>query len=76
MQDKIDIIIQIKRNYLESSDALKAIEPDNDDQITVTYNDDCYEISLNNVKISSISSLTMDILESIEFSKKIREEEI
>lgn len=73
---KVEVNIRLSRNYIKSQEIMKSIEPDNDKDITIENNQDSYSINIKNVKIGSISSLCLDLLESIGLSKKMWEERI
>lgn len=67
----LKIVISLSKDVIEDPSILESISPDNDESISMVKSDDGYKIVLERVKISSIYSLTTELLQSIEISKKI-----
>lgn len=67
----LKIVIRLSKDVIEDPSILESISPDNDESISMVKSDDGYKIVLERVKISSIYSLTTELLQSIEISKKI-----
>ncbi len=72
----IEIEINLTKRTVESPEIIQSIEPDNDENIEVEYLEGSYIIKIKRVKLGSVSSLCLDILQSVELSKKLWEERI
>ncbi len=76
MGNAIGINIFIQRDYIPNPSVLWAITPDNNEDIKIFNNKDGYTIELKNIKLNSISSLVLDILNAIDLAKKVWVEDL
>ncbi len=75
-KDSVEITIRIADSYVPDDGVINSVLPDNNSDIEYEKENGIHLLRIKNVRLSSISSLTMDLLESIEISKKMWEEKL